>query len=233
MCHQAYSDDRPATPTFVGWVRTSPKHKWKATSTLVTCLPCARRGAELGRPEVAATSEVAWAQTHLNDEDAVRGDCECCGIPVALPRNARRKRLYCSTACRVKLAKGTKIVPVSATGKACDICGEQFTPKRSDAVYCSNACRQKAARKRNSADLRGVTMEERRAMTGGASRRTSDEAMHAWTSGVTVGLDMIDGAHVSPDELAEMLAAVQVIRQQARRIQQEHRGVAEACSSAY
>ena len=31
---------------------------------------------------------------------------------------------------------------------ACATCGEQFAPKRSDAVYCSAACKQKAYERR-------------------------------------------------------------------------------------
>lgn len=30
--------------------------------------------------------------------------------------------------------------------QACKVCGNTFTPKRSDALYCSNACRQRAYR---------------------------------------------------------------------------------------
>jgi hypothetical protein len=34
--------------------------------------------------------------------------------------------------------------------KTCAVCGQQFTPTRSDAEYCSNACRQNHYRKSNS-----------------------------------------------------------------------------------
>lgn len=30
--------------------------------------------------------------------------------------------------------------------QVCKVCGNTFTPKRSDALYCSNACRQRAYR---------------------------------------------------------------------------------------
>lgn len=34
--------------------------------------------------------------------------------------------------------------------RRCEVCGEEFTPKRSDSRYCRNACRQRAYRERRS-----------------------------------------------------------------------------------
>jgi ribosomal protein L37AE/L43A len=32
--------------------------------------------------------------------------------------------------------------------RACETCGEEFEPKRSDAIYCSDKCKKKAYRKK-------------------------------------------------------------------------------------
>jgi hypothetical protein len=50
------------------------------------------------------------------------------------------------TTCSRRCSAATKRVQVDA--RDCEVCGETFTPKRSDARYCSSACRQDAYRKR-------------------------------------------------------------------------------------
>jgi transposase len=52
----------------------------------------------------------------------------------------------CSKRCSKLVERERRRVTHEA--RCCDVCGEEFTPKRSDARYCSNSCRQDAYRKR-------------------------------------------------------------------------------------
>ena len=52
----------------------------------------------------------------------------------------------CSSRCSERVAAERRRVKHDA--RRCEVCEEEFTPKRADACYCSNACRQDAYRKR-------------------------------------------------------------------------------------
>jgi len=52
----------------------------------------------------------------------------------------------CSSRCAEITQRERRLV--SHEPRACEGCGEEFTPTRSDARYCSGACRQEAYRKR-------------------------------------------------------------------------------------
>jgi predicted nucleic acid-binding Zn ribbon protein len=66
-----------------------------------------------------------------------------------------KQRRWCSDACGEAIRQGRRaagryIAREARTSRpqACAVCGETFTPSRSDARFCSNACRQDAYRKR-------------------------------------------------------------------------------------
>jgi hypothetical protein len=61
-------------------------------------------------------------------------------------RVAGSEGVPCCERCRKAIYRRAR--NTAATERLCDVCGERFTPKRSDARYCSNACRQDAYRKR-------------------------------------------------------------------------------------
>src|SRR5262249_18493295 len=82
------------------------------------------------------------------------GPCPCCGRTVWLV-GGRGYRFFCSQRCRNRVYNADyrkqrrqdqrwKEKPIVQ----CQVCGENFAPKRADARTCSPACRQKAYRKR-------------------------------------------------------------------------------------
>jgi endogenous inhibitor of DNA gyrase (YacG/DUF329 family) len=83
--------------------------------------------------------------------------CESCGRPVHDERNTYRT--FCSEQCRhagnLAAARDERRRARGAT-RACEPCGDQFEPTRSDSRFCSSACRQ-AAYRRRSADRVAVT----------------------------------------------------------------------------
>lgn len=70
--------------------------------------------------------------------------CDRCGRPF-LGALARR---YCSDACGELTRASRRDRSRDRDARACETCGDTFTPPRSDGRYCSSACRQKAYRRR-------------------------------------------------------------------------------------
>ena len=71
--------------------------------------------------------------------------CDECGMQ--LPRHHRGR--FCSDGCRWTFHNHQRHKrSAAARVKVCEVCGETFTPSRSDAKTCSDACRQKAYRQR-------------------------------------------------------------------------------------
>jgi hypothetical protein len=98
----------------------------------------------------ASVRPIGWLEQYLADGVPLETECEVCGRRVKPPRWIRRrdggKVFYCSEEC----AGGADAIArrIEPTPRACAVCGETFTPARSDARYCSGACRQDAYRKR-------------------------------------------------------------------------------------
>jgi hypothetical protein len=81
-----------------------------------------------------------------------RSECGNCGRVVHTrfrdsygPYGERTVAYFCSERCRRELAKARR--RVTPTERACETCGEPFTPKRADARYCGPTCRQRAHRR--------------------------------------------------------------------------------------
>jgi hypothetical protein len=74
--------------------------------------------------------------------------CHHCNRPVFIKRRKGSRYVVCGNRCRESVynanARRWHRRPVQK--RACSTCGEQFTPKRTDALYCSAACKQKAYR---------------------------------------------------------------------------------------
>jgi predicted nucleic acid-binding Zn ribbon protein len=77
-------------------------------------------------------------------------ECAGCGCEVAfgMSEYQGRLRVYCSDRCRAKFARERQRKQREPHVVTCEVCGQEFTPKRSDARTCSPACRQRAYRKR-------------------------------------------------------------------------------------
>jgi predicted nucleic acid-binding Zn ribbon protein len=60
----------------------------------------------------------------------------------------------CSDRCRIAIYNANAREKLNERGERpvpkhpCVICGEPFTPKRSDAIYCSAACKQRGYRRK-------------------------------------------------------------------------------------
>jgi hypothetical protein len=81
--------------------------------------------------------------------------CQHCGRPVHVDRHRNHLRYFvCSDQCRVAIYNANARQKLKERGKRpvpkqpCVICGEPFTPKRSDAIYCSGACKQRGYRRK-------------------------------------------------------------------------------------
>lgn len=61
------------------------------------------------------------------------------------------QRRYCSYECGEATRAGRRDRTRDRTARPCDVCGDTFTPPRSDGRYCSGACRQRAYRRRGGA----------------------------------------------------------------------------------
>jgi len=97
-----------------------------------------RRGVLLTRDEWQAQYAGVWLLPGR--------PCEVCGHEIAWlrPRNASIR--VCSYDCaaeRLNRRRRAKHEP-----RVCPVCGEAFTPTRSDAVTCSDRCRQRLRRSR-------------------------------------------------------------------------------------
>ena len=69
-----------------------------------------------------------------------------CGVLVTDWYGWRPTILTCSKRCQERAAEEQR--RVERPQRACDVCGNEFVPSRSDARFCKPACRQKAYRER-------------------------------------------------------------------------------------
>ena len=71
--------------------------------------------------------------------------CVVCGKPLS---KGGRSQSFCSHSCRSWYHSRLRSarLAVRRGKKVCELCGAEFTPKKSDAMTCSNACRQKKYR---------------------------------------------------------------------------------------
>jgi predicted nucleic acid-binding Zn ribbon protein len=76
---------------------------------------------------------------------ARRGWCVVCGRRLSKGGGSQS---FCSDRCRSRYHNGLRRARMAArrSKMVCEVCGAQFTPKRSDARTCSRACRQKKYR---------------------------------------------------------------------------------------
>ena len=75
--------------------------------------------------------------------------CEQCGRPVRIPQRYKRERIVCGKACQAVIFNAQSRMRRALGPRPCAVCGQSFTPKRSDSRYCSVACKQSAYRRRN------------------------------------------------------------------------------------
>jgi predicted nucleic acid-binding Zn ribbon protein len=74
-------------------------------------------------------------------------ECEVCGRKIAWLVWRQSRLVVCSYRCRSERENAKRRVGPYEP-RACAVCGEPFTPKRSDAKTCSDRCRQKLRRAR-------------------------------------------------------------------------------------
>ncbi len=95
--------------------------------------------------------------------------CEVCGQEVAfgLGKRSWRSPHLCSPECVVERQNAARrVIP---TEKSCEVCGEKFTPKRSDAKTCSDRCRQALRRRKRQATAARDTDTMPSQITAGAA----------------------------------------------------------------
>jgi hypothetical protein len=87
-----------------------------------------------------------WTYTIAQGLD-LEDDCYQCGR--RFHYDVRARRIYCSHICAARSkAQSYRDAHRPDNARVCAVCGQPFTPPRSDAKTCSNACRQKAYRDR-------------------------------------------------------------------------------------
>jgi hypothetical protein len=99
---------------------------------------------------------VYWRKRCLMEEITHRGRCLGCARPMRLRLRGRWHRLRkltdrtCCDDCRRTAVRhyDRERHRVKHEPRPCAACGNEFTPKRSDAITCSNRCRQRAFRQR-------------------------------------------------------------------------------------
>jgi hypothetical protein len=80
-----------------------------------------------------------------------KAPCETCGREVyfvSANKDEATTRVFCCDDCRDRAPKSRVVGPHE---KVCEVCGEAFEARRSDAKTCSPACRQRAYRQRSEA----------------------------------------------------------------------------------
>jgi predicted nucleic acid-binding Zn ribbon protein len=122
------------------------------------CAACAK--AEEDRRAAVPLGEFDWLTPKHRP---CSGACPGCGRKVHLLGGGEmqgwrdRRGFLCSDRCqnrvygaryRARHPRPRRMVPLIQ----CQVCGENFAPKRADAKTCSQACRQKAYRQRRSRD---------------------------------------------------------------------------------
>lgn len=90
-----------------------------------------------------------WFEDYLQKTWREPLPCERCGRPVRTPRRHKLKLIVCGKSCRVAIFNAQARMRRALAPRACVVCGQSFTPKRSDSRYCSVGCKQSAYRRRN------------------------------------------------------------------------------------
>ncbi|CAN5388318.1 hypothetical protein BH10ACT9_BH10ACT9_58110 [soil metagenome] len=120
----------------IAW-RQGRRRGWQSSSAPI-CAQCASMPNRL-----SVESGGGSVQADLPQGELDRGQCEACGLHVAVRRDPRRRNLVCGNSCRQRLYQES----VEPTVTSCERCGNEFTARRG-ARWCSSACRQKAYRDR-------------------------------------------------------------------------------------
>jgi hypothetical protein len=105
-------------------------------------------------PEFAATAAKHPLSVRWYEEWQAPEPCVNCHRRVYVNRFRKGQQyLICGEECRrahyqTQARARIKALRRSIPQRSCAICGERFTPNRSDALYCSHACKQRAYRRR-------------------------------------------------------------------------------------
>jgi predicted nucleic acid-binding Zn ribbon protein len=92
--------------------------------------------------------------------------CQHCGRPVYIDTRRDHIRYFvCSDQCRIAIYNANSRHKLkqrrehrSPPKQPCVICGEPFTPKRTDAIYCSAACKQRGYRRKQTQRVGGPAL---------------------------------------------------------------------------
>ncbi|MGI8556855.1 MAG: hypothetical protein ACR2ND_00855 [Solirubrobacteraceae bacterium] len=115
-----------------------------------------QRYAEYPFRQGALLSKDEWLTQYANARLPAAKPCEVCGHGVAWLVYRRRSRAHvCSYDCDTERRNRRRRIVRDPS--VCPVCGEPFTPARSDAVTCSARCRQRLRRSRLSVEGIRVT----------------------------------------------------------------------------
>ena len=94
--------------------------------------------------------DASWVNRYTRSGAVLETECQVCGRRVRPPRWLTRRDgthvYYCSPGCAGGADRLAR--QVTLDDRACQECGELFTPRRTDNQFCKPACRQKAYRQR-------------------------------------------------------------------------------------
>jgi hypothetical protein len=100
--------------------------------------------------ECTSKTQEEWFDYFLEKRWREPLPCGHCGRPVRIPRRYKLRHVLCGEACRRAVYAIRARLRRALKPRACRICGEEFTPRRSDGLYCSPTCKQSAYRQRHS-----------------------------------------------------------------------------------
>ncbi|MGP5087172.1 hypothetical protein [Brachybacterium tyrofermentans] len=140
-CGRSITDDLPLVPVKRTERRKSTRHAWRSryAGPGAFCRDCA-----IANPGALPDDALArpLIMEFLSGDETLH-HCEACGIALLLVKVARRKHVYCSTACRMKIYRdAARVEPVE---HPCQWCGVMIGG-RADRKYCSPRCRTAAYR---------------------------------------------------------------------------------------
>ena len=120
-------------------------------------------------PQANWCATCAGKRSGFGGSDWHRATCPACDRVVYTDWcYGTRRHLYCSQRCarRGEVARRVAAHAKARGSRTCPVCGEVFTPKRSDAQTCSHRCRTRLYRDKRSAvarhDERGVDVRPHR-----------------------------------------------------------------------
>ena len=107
--------------------------------------------------------DASWVNRYTRSGAVLETECQLCGRRVRPPRWLTRRDgthvYYCSPGCAGGADRLAR--QVTLDDRACQECGELFTPRRTDNQFCKPACRQKAYRQRLSSSHLNDSFVER------------------------------------------------------------------------